>query len=405
MAVALDQPAVLQSIRGIRLASADAGIAYGDRDDLVLMAIDPGSHTAAVFTNNAFCAAPVVLAREHLSRASPRFLLINSGNANAGLGDDGVADALSCCQRVAHLGRCDVQQVLPFSTGVIGARLPAERIVLALPGMLEKLADDAWLIAAAAIMTTDTVPKGISKTLELHGKRVTLTGIAKGAGMIRPDMATMLCFVATDIQIPRRRLDGLLKRAVADSFNSITVDGDTSTNDACVLIATGRSGVELNNDDDPVYGAFLRALSELMTALALSIVRDGEGATRLITIKVEAAATKEEARQVAYTVAHSPLVKTAFFAGDPNWGRILAAVGRAGIDCLDTKRIAIYLDEVPIVRAGAADPNYTELAGQAVMRRSEITVRIVLRRGYREALVWTTDLSHDYVRINAEYRT
>lgn len=405
MAVGLDQPVELRPIRGIRLASTDSGIGYGDRDDLVLIEIALGSHTVAVFTKNAFCAAPVVLAKEHLSRANPRFLLINSGNANAGMGDDGLSDALSCCQRLAQLGEYSIEQILPFSTGVIGERLPVDRIIRALPDLMARLAHDGWLTAAAAIMTTDTVPKGISKTIDIDGKIVTLTGIAKGAGMIRPDMATMLCFVATDMLVPQRRLDGLLKQVVAGSFNSISVDGDTSTNDACVLIATGQSGVVLEDDNDPVYEVFLRALKEVMTDLALSIIRDGEGATRFITIKVENAVDKEEARQVAYTVAHSPLVKTAFFAGDPNWGRILAAVGRAGVEHLDTKQVEIYLDEVPIVRAGAADPNYSEMAGQNVMRKSEITVRIILNRGDQEAIIWTTDLSHEYVRINAEYRT
>ncbi len=405
MAVGLDQSFELLPIRGIRLASADSGIAYGDRHDLVLMAIEPGSLTAAVFTTNAFCAAPVELARAHLARTAPRFLLINSGNANAGVGDQGLADALRCCQRVAHLGECSVEQVLPFSTGVIGERLPADRIVVALPELVATLKADGWSTAAAAIMTTDTVPKGVSKTIDMDGTRVTLTGIAKGAGMIRPNMATMLSFIATDVLISQRQLDDLLKQAVADSFNSITVDGDTSTNDACVLIATGQAGIVLEEDTGPAYEMFSRALAELMTDLAVSIVRDGEGATRFITIKVENAVDRDEARQVAYTVAHSPLVKTAFFAADPNWGRILAAVGRAGVDHLDTKRIAIFLDELPIVRAGAADSGYAEVAGQAVMQRPEITVRIVLNRGDQEAIVWTTDLSHDYVRINAEYRT
>lgn len=405
MAIGLDQPIDLRPIRGIRLASANSGIGYGDRQDLVLIEIQSGSLTAAVFTTNAFCAAPVVLARAHLARATPRFLLINSGNANAGMGDQGLADALHCCQRVAHLGGCSVEQVLPFSTGVIGERLPADRIVLALPGLMATLKDNGWLTAAAAIVTTDTVPKGVSKTIDIDGKRVTLTGITKGAGMIRPDMATMLSFVATDMLIPQKRLDGMLKHAVAGSFNSITVDGDTSTNDACVLIATGQSGVVLEDSNGLGYEVFLRALSELMTDLAQSIVRDGEGATRFITIKVENALDTAEARQVAYTVAHSPLVKTAFFAGDPNWGRILAAVGRAGVEHLDTKRIAIYLDEVSIVQSGAADPNYSELVGRAVVQKSELTVRIILNRGDQDAIVWTTDLSHEYVRINAEYRT
>ncbi len=405
MAVGLSPPQGLAPVAGIRVASAAAGIRYRGRDDLVLMEIAPGAAAAAVFTRNACAAAPVAVARTHLAGTAPRYLLINSGNANAGTGEAGLRDALACCEAVARICGCSPAEVLPFSTGVIGEPLAVARITSALPGLVAGLDEAGWLAAARAIMTTDTLPKGISRSIDLDGAKVQITGIAKGAGMIRPDMATMLAFVASDVRMPRPLLEAALGEAVAGSFNAITVDGDTSTNDACVLAATARSGMAIEHRDTPEYKAFRDALSQVLVHLAQSIVRDGEGATRFVTVRVRGAPTEPDARRVAYTVAHSPLVKTAFFAGDPNWGRILAAVGRTGIVGLDADRVDIFLDEVPVVQGGTAAPGYTEAAGSRVMSRPEILVRIDLNLGDRGAEIWTTDLSHDYVRINAEYRS
>ncbi len=406
MPIRLKEPDQLLPVPGIRLGVARAGIRYPDRDDLVLMEIGEGSGCAAVFTRNAFCAAPVTLARLNLAEAAPRYLLINSGNANAGTGDRGFADAVDCCRSVAKQTGCDIRAVLPFSTGVIGEPLPVHPMREAIPRALETLDAAGWLKAARAIMTTDTLAKGTSRRFEFEGEVITVTGIAKGAGMIRPDMATMLAFVATDAPVKADVLQASLVQAVNGSFNRITVDGDTSTNDACVLVATGASGVPvIDSTVHPAYEGLMGALHEVCRELAQAIVRDGEGAHRFITVRVEGGASEAECLAVAYTVAHSPLVKTAFFAGDPNWGRILAAVGRAGISELDIERVAIYLGEVCIVAAGARAHDYTEEQGQAVMSREEITVRIQLGRGEHEATVWTTDLSYDYVRINAEYRT
>jgi glutamate N-acetyltransferase/amino-acid N-acetyltransferase len=405
MAVGLTGLPVLHPVDGVRLAAQAAGIRYKNRTDLVLIECAPGSNAAAVFTRNRFCAAPVIVAREHLSQASPRALLINSGNANAGTGADGERDARACCDALAPLLGCGAVEVLPFSTGVIGERLPAERIVAALPSVVAALQADGWEQAARGIMTTDTVPKGASRRVDLGGGTITVTGVAKGAGMIRPDMATMLAFVATDAAVDGAVLQRLVADAADASFNRITVDGDTSTNDACVLLATGRSGVS----PDAEGGADLLVLGEMITAvmteLAQAIVRDAEGATKFITIEVRGGASDRDCLEVAYTIAHSPLVKTAFFASDPNWGRILAAVGRAPVAALEVGAVSIYLDELRIVEGGVRDPAYTEEAGRAVMAREEITVRVDLGGGPGEAKVWTSDLSHDYVRINAEYRT
>jgi glutamate N-acetyltransferase/amino-acid N-acetyltransferase len=358
-----------------------------------------------VFTRNAFCAAPVIVAKRHLNHASPRYLLINSGNANAGLGEAGEQDALACCQKLAALRHCRVEEVIPFSTGVIGERLPADKITSVLSRLTANLSADGWLQAARAIMTTDTLPKGVSRTLQINDNGITVTGIAKGAGMIRPNMATMLSFVAIDAEISRELLSKILRRATGASFNAITVDGDTSTNDACVLVATGCSGVEIRADDSPIYWDVYRAIKEVMTHLAQAIVRDAEGVTKFITIWVKGALSDQEAHEVAYTVAHSPLVKTAFFAQDPNLGRLVAAVGRARLDQLNINDVDMALDEVSIFSKGAVDCGYTEEAGQRVMAKPEITVSIDLHRGRYEAKIWTTDLSHEYVRINAEYRT
>ena len=330
--------------------------------------------------------------------------MINTGNANAGTGHQGVQDAAAICAAVAELRGCQPSEVLPFSTGVIGEPLPVARLRAGLPGALADLRPDGWLDAAWGIMTTDTRPKFASRRRVIAGQPITVTGIAKGAGMIRPDMATMLAFVATDAAVAPERLQGLLAAAVARSFNAITVDGDTSTNDACVLVATGQAGVEISAASQE-YEAFQAALQEVCMALAQAIVRDGEGATKFITVTVEQGRDAAECRQVAYTIAHSPLVKTAFFAADPNWGRILAAVGRSGLDHLNLTGVNIDLDEVTIVRGGERAADYTEARGQQVMQRGGITIRVQLGRGEAMARIWTTDLSFDYVRINAEYRT
>ena len=403
MAVDLQAPESLAPVAGVRLAAVEAGIRYKNRKDLVLIEFAAGTSVAAVFTRNAFRAAPVLVAEEHLAQGSIRYLLINSGNANAGTGEPGMVAARSSCDVVAAAAGCAAHEVLPFSTGVIGEPLAVSKIEAALPAAVAALETDAWLAAARAIMTTDTVAKGVSRQVTLQGKTVTITGIAKGSGMIHPDMATMLGYVATDAAVDNAQLQTCLRRAVDASFNSITVDGDTSTNDACVLAATGASGVNVSTGAE--LEAFQAALDEVCMVLAQAIIRDGEGATKFITIDVVQAASTEEARAVGFTVAHSPLVKTALFASDPNWGRILAAVGRAGLAALDVQKIDIRLDDVRIVHQGGRDPAYTEEMGQRVMKQAEIPIRIELGRGDAAARIWTTDLSHEYVRINAEYRS
>lgn len=402
MAVGYQSPVSLPPVPGIRLGVAAAGIKRPGRPDLTLIEVCPGASAAAVFTRNAFCAAPVLVAREHLGVAAPRYLLINTGNANAGTGDQGLLDARASCAAVAARCGCEASEVLPFSTGVIGEPLPMARLLAGLPTAQAALDEDAWLPAAAAIMTTDTLPKGASRVLEIGGRRVTITGIAKGAGMIRPDMATMLAFIATDARLDGDRARAMLGEAVQGSFNRISVDGDTSTNDACVLLATGAAGVEPDLAELPALQAALDAVCQ---ELAQAIVRDGEGATKFVTLRIAGGADSAECLAVAYTIAHSPLVKTAWFASDPNWGRILACVGRAGLADLALARVEIWLDEVCIVRNGGRAADYTEARGQAVLDRAEFCVRVELGRGLATETVWTTDLSHDYVRINAEYRT
>jgi glutamate N-acetyltransferase/amino-acid N-acetyltransferase len=391
-------------VQGIRLGTAGAAIKREGRDDVLVIEAAEGAACAAVFTRNAFCAAPVVVAREHLA-SRPRWLLVNSGNANAGTGTKGLEDARATCRSLAELAGGKPEEVLPFSTGVIGEYLPVDKIAAALPAALRTLDEANWEKAARAIMTTDTRPKLASRRVELGGTAVAVTGIAKGAGMIHPDMATMLAFIATDARIDPASLQACLAEAVECSFNRITVDGDTSTNDACVLLASGAAGhVELGRDD-PAFPAFAAAVREVCDELAEAIVRDGEGATKLIRIVVEEALDAREAHTVAKTVAHSPLVKTAFFASDPNWGRILAAVGRAGCEGLDIDRVSIWLGEVRIVENGGRAAAYTEAAGAAVMARDDILIRIALGRGTATQRVLTCDFSYDYVRINAEYRT
>ncbi len=407
MAVGLsNELPALHPVAGIRLGTAAAGIRYTGRDDLVLVEMDEQTRTAAVFTRNAFCAAPVIVARRHLTRATPRYLLINAGNANAGTGEQGLEDALATCRLVAEQRHCELEQVLPFSTGVISESLPLDRFHGGIVQAAASLDAGSWPAAAHAIMTTDTVPKAASRQVAMAGGTVTITGVAKGSGMICPNMATMLAYIATDAALAPQVLDHCLREAVAASFNSITVDGDTSTNDACVLMATGRSTVPaIETADSEASRQFVAELSALCQTLAQAIVRDGEGATKFITIEVSQGRSREECRQVAYTVAHSPLVKTAFFASDPNWGRILAAVGRAGIEDLDVAGVSLFLDDVCIAEGGALAATYTEARGKEVMQREEITIQIHLGRGSSRAAIWTCDLSHDYVRINAEYRT
>ena len=406
MPVGLKELPTLHPVPGVRLGTTTAGIRKQGRRDLVVIECTPGTKAAAVFTQNRFCAAPVIVAREHLAKGAPRALLINTGCANAGTGAPGIEDARACCAALARELGCSATEVLPFSTGVIGERLPLERVVAGIPGCLAGLGADGWPDAAAGIMTTDTVPKGASRQFKLGGKTVTVTGIAKGAGMIRPDMATMLAFVATDAAVSPDVLQAVLADAARVSFNRITVDGDTSTNDACVLLATGRAGhPELRAPQGAGHEALMRAVTEVCMELAQAIVRDAEGATKFITIEVTGGASEADCLAVAYTIAHSPLVKTAFFAGDPNWGRILAAVGRAPVSSLDANAVTIHLDDVCVVRAGALDPGYREERGRAVLGKPEITVRVDLGVGDAQAHIWTSDLSHDYVRINAEYRS
>ncbi|MDR9440568.1 MAG: bifunctional glutamate N-acetyltransferase/amino-acid acetyltransferase ArgJ [Halomonas sp.] len=396
-------------IEGVRLGTAMAGIKKRDRRDLVVIEIPEGARVSGAFTRNAFCAAPVTVAREHLATCTARgegarYLVINTGNANAGTGEAGLQDARATCAEVARLAGVSEQSVLPFSTGVIGEPLPMERLLAGLPAALQALDDGAaaWQEAGEGILTTDTQAKGASVTLALGNESVTINGIAKGSGMIRPDMATMLAFVATDAALEPVLLDQLLREAVEHSFNCITVDSDTSTNDACMLISTGR-GAELA--DEAALSLFRNGLQRVMTELAQAVVRDGEGATKFVTLQVDEARSRREALDVAFTVAHSPLVKTALYASDANWGRILAAVGRAPVEAFDVDRVVIDLGEVRLVEHGGRAPGYTEEAGSAVMAREEVVIRITLGRGEQSATVWTSDLSHDYVTINADYRS
>lgn len=404
MAVKPETMLKLHPVLGVRLASVACGIKKSGADDLVVMELTAGSSTAAVFTQNAFCAAPVTLAKQFLAEQAPSYWLINSGNANAGTGQAGLADARQSCQWLAEATGVATEQVLPFSTGVIGESLPMNCFQIGIPQALAALGEDHWSEAAGGIVTTDTCAKGFSKQIEIGGQILTITGITKGSGMIHPNMATMLAYLATDAKVSQADLQMALQVAVKPSFNSITVDGDTSTNDACMLVATGKSGLELNQHSEH-WPAFQDLINEACKALALAIVRDAEGATKFITLQIESGRDEDECRQVAFTIAHSPLVKTAFFASDPNWGRILAAVGRSGLPELEVETISIYLDQVCIVREGNPAKEYREAAGQAVMDQKEITVRVELGRGEAQATVWSSDLSYDYVRINAEYRS
>ena len=394
------------SIPGIQLGVAQAGIKYANRDDLTIIEIAAGSSTAAVFTQNAFRAAPVLVAERNNVEADARYILINSGNANAGTGAPGMAACELSCEALANATQTHSSQVLPFSTGVIGELLPVEKLEAAIPAAISDLSAANWERASKAIMTTDTVPKLRSKVVTLEdGRCCHLVGMSKGSGMIQPNMATMLGFIGTDASISREMLDGMLRTAVNVSFNRITVDGDTSTNDAVTLTATGQSDLVITPTDRAAALAFQAALTELATELAQDIVRDGEGATKFVEITVSSASSEAEADQVARTVAHSPLVKTALFASDPNWGRILAAVGRAGVSELDVEAVSLSLNGVLIAETGARAESYTEEAGVAAMAPEDLVITIDLGRGSKSATLWTTDFSYDYVKINAEYRT
>ena len=408
MAVNLPAPraADLHPVPGVRIGVAEAGIRKADRKDLTVVLIDPGASVAGVFTQNRFCAAPVQVCRDHLARGDVRALVINTGNANAGTGEDGLVRARTSCIALARRLEIAPEQVLPFSTGVIMEPLPVERIEAGLPAALADAGPDNWLRAAEAIMTTDTVPKAFSRRVVIEGAPVTITGISKGAGMIRPNMATMLGFLACDARLDQAVMRQLALELAEGSFNRVTVDGDTSTNDSFVVIATNKAAHATITSLDSASGQALKAaMLDVARQLAQAIVRDGEGATKFITLRIEGGKTAQECRKVAYAIAHSPLVKTAFFASDPNLGRILAAVGYAGIDDLDQTRIDLHLDDVHVAVHGGRNPAYREEDGQRVMKQSEITVRVGLGRGSAADTVWTCDLSHDYVSINADYRS
>jgi glutamate N-acetyltransferase / amino-acid N-acetyltransferase len=397
----------VKRVAGVTLGIAEAGIKKVNRKDLLVIALPAGAAVAGVFTLNRFCAAPVTLCREHLALAkhgsSIRALIINTGNANAGTGPQGMANALQTCQSLASAMGCEPTQILPFSTGVILEQLPVQKVIAGIPNALKALKEDAWGDAGKAIMTTDTQPKCASRTISVAGKPVTVTGIAKGAGMIRPNMATMLGFIATDAVVDQPTLQHWVKDAADVSFNRITVDGDTSTNDSFILMASGASGVDCNGAE--AAQDLRNAVIEVSQQLAQAIVRDGEGATKFISVNITSARDVAEASQIAYAIAHSPLIKTAFFASDPNLGRILAAIGYAGVADLDVSLIDLYLDDVLVAKAGGRNPSYQEADGQRVMKQSEIGVRVVLNRGNASTTVWTCDLSHDYVSINADYRS
>jgi len=405
VAVNLPPLDTLEPIAGIRIGTACAGIKQTKRDDMVVMSFDAGAQVSGVFTRSAFKAAPVRICERHLEAGAPRAIVINSGNANAATGSAGMEDALQSCRWVADVLGVRAEEVLPFSTGVIGQRLPLGKIGEGIAAACRAMGG-VWNGAALAIMTTDTGPKALSRTVDLGDVRVTITGIAKGAGMIRPDMATMLAYIGTDAAVSRACLDGLVKHAADASFNRITVDGDTSTNDSFVVIATGTAGNAcIDSEKHPAYAPLCEGITAVARELAQRIIRDGEGATKFITVTVRGGRDAAECLQVAYTVAQSPLIKTAMFASDPNWGRFCMAIGRAGIVGLDADRVALYLDDVCVARGGMIAPEYTEQSGARVMAQDEFTVCIDLGRGVAEETVWTCDFSYEYVRINAEYRT
>jgi len=409
MPVNLNPPVAAQllPVAGVLLGIAQANIKRENRKDLLVIQLCDGARVAGVFTKNRFCAAPVIVAKAHLEHDEGiRALVVNTGNANAGTGEQGLQDARATCAALAGLLGCKATQILPFSTGVIMEMLPVAKIAAGLPAAVTNMAADNWFDAAEAIMTTDIVAKAISKQLVIDGATVTITGIAKGSGMIHPNMATMLGYIATDAGIAQPLLQSLVREAANRSFNCITVDGDTSTNDALMLMATGKSALpEVTSSDSVAYNALLEAITEVAIYLAQAIVRDGEGATKFITVRVESARDEDECKKIAYAIAHSPLVKTAFFASDPNLGRILAAIGYAGVDDLDVDVLQLYLDDVLVAENGGRAASYQEADGQRVMQQSDITIRVVLNRGTVNATLWTCDFSYDYVKINASYRS
>lgn len=408
MAVGADSGGPLLAVPGVRLGTVSAGVKTPGHKDLVLIEVTDNTRCAAVFTRNAFCAAPVIVAREHLHACGnqPRFLLINTGNANAGTGAAGIAAAQACATAVATIAGVHANCVLPFSTGVIGEPLPVQRLEQAIPAAFSILSEDGWAAAARGILTTDTRPKAHSISFNCEGRDYVVTGIAKGAGMIRPNMATMLAYIATDAAVEQTPLQEMLSELTEISFNRITVDGDTSTNDACLLLATGAAGNEpLRDRVSPLYTALREAVEEVCITLAHGIVRDGEGATKFVTVQVNGGRNEAECLDVAFTIAHSPLVKTALFASDPNWGRLLAAIGRSGVPDLQVDRVGLYLNDVLIAEGGCRAATYTEAQGVAAMTPEEIVIRVELDRGDAAVAVWTTDFSYDYVRINAEYRS
>lgn len=405
--LAIPTPEQLLPVKGVSLGIACAGIKKSERKDLLVIKLGDQAKVAGVFTLNRFCAAPVILAKAHLASGLPvKALLVNTGNANAGTGDDGLARAQRTCGELAAQLGCRAEQILPYSTGVIMEPLPLDKIVAGLPAAVADLKENNWFDAALAIMTTDIQPKALSKQIDIDGVTVTITGIAKGSGMIHPNMATMLGYVATDAAVGQSALEAMVRHAADHSFNCITVDGDTSTNDSFMLIASGAAGgAEINDPASAQFLALRDAVTEVAAQLAQAIVRDGEGATKFMTIKVEGGLSREECRQVGYAIAHSPLVKTAFFASDPNLGRILAAIGYAGIADLDVAKIRLYLGDVLVAENGGRSAVYREEDGARVMKEAEILVRVELNRGPAGATLWTCDFSYDYVRINAEYRS
>jgi glutamate N-acetyltransferase / amino-acid N-acetyltransferase len=398
-------PAALLPVKGVELGHAEAHIRKPNRKDLLVMRLAPGSKVAGVFTQNRFCAAPVTVCKQHLAQGPIRALLVNTGNANAGTGEEGLMRARRSCEALAGLLGFADHEVLPFSTGVIMEPLPVDRVLAGLPACIANLSENNWANAAEAIMTTDIVAKACSRQVEVDGRTVTVTGIAKGSGMIHPNMATMLGYIATDAAVAQPALEAMIRHAVDRSFNCITVDGDTSTNDSLILVATGQAGNAELKESAAGFAALRDAVTEVAATLAQAIVRDGEGATKFMTIRIEGGRNREECRKVGYAIAHSPLVKTAFFASDPNLGRILAAVGNAGIQDLDVSQVRLYLDEVLVAENGGRAGSYQEADGQRVMAQPEIGVRVQLGRGDVDATVWTCDFSYDYVKINADYRT
>ncbi|MBQ62230.1 MAG: bifunctional ornithine acetyltransferase/N-acetylglutamate synthase [Gammaproteobacteria bacterium] len=390
-------------VAGARMVSTPCGIKSGGAHDLVMFEFAEGSVTAAVYTKNLFAAAPVNVGRSHLQQTSPRYFLINSGNANAATGDEGIADSLTCCKSLSQLAGVRTEEVIPFSTGVIGERLPVSRITDALQDMLPHLSESNWLEAARGIMTTDTRPKIVSRQTEILGEEITITGIAKGSGMIQPNMATMLSYIATDALLSQQTVQDMLVKATARSFNRITVDSDTSTNDSCMLTATGASGVDIDKEPS-AGGVFYEALEELMIELAQGIIRDAEGATKFVEVRVINGSVEKDCLNIAYAIANSPLMKTAIFASDANWGRIVMAIGKADAD-IDVSKLDVYIGDVQLMSKGGKASDYEESMGANAMSGEEISITVDLNAGDFSETVWTSDLSHEYVRINAEYRT